>query len=158
ITPQALFHMRPGSLAHRFVAAGERSRAEDDERAEATRALREMLSSRRLTKLMPVKVDGQIETLPIEQEGPLAHVRSTTLAKVFDEDANRCLMLHTDEQPEQTRRVIRSLAVAYGGGVAGGAAERVVLRHHALQRLLRPVPVVVPYAQRLGELFAGDRV
>ncbi len=40
MTPQALFHMKPGSLSHKFVVAGERSRIEDDERAEATRALR----------------------------------------------------------------------------------------------------------------------
>ena len=41
MTPQALFHMKPGSLAHRFVVAGERSQLENDERADATRALRE---------------------------------------------------------------------------------------------------------------------
>src|SRR5262245_62435477 len=137
MTPQALFHMPPGSLAHRFIVGGERSRVEDDERAEATRALREMLSAGKLTKLMPVKVEGgRIETAHIEQDGPIAYVESTTLAKVFDEDANRCLLLHTDERPEQTRRVVRRLADAYRG--AGGAAdpERVVLRHHALQRML----------------------
>jgi len=42
MTPQALFHMKPGSLKHRFVVGSERFRIEDDERAEATRALREM--------------------------------------------------------------------------------------------------------------------
>jgi hypothetical protein len=159
MTPQALFHMRPGALAHRLVVAGERSRVEDDERAEATRALREMLSSGKLTKLMPVKVEGnRIETVSIEQEGPIAYVESTTLAKVFDEDANRCLMLHTDERSEQTRRVVRRLADSYRG--AGGAADpgRVVLRHHALQRMLRPCPVVVPFADRLAELFPCERV
>src|SRR5207248_365790 len=83
MTPQALFHMKPGALAHRFVVAGERSRVEDDERAEATRALREMLSAGRLTKLMPVKVEGgRIETAQIEQEGPIAFIESTTLTKV----------------------------------------------------------------------------
>lgn len=55
MTPQALFHMRPGSLEHRFVVAGERSRLENDESAEATRALREMISSGKLTKLIPMK-------------------------------------------------------------------------------------------------------
>src|SRR5262249_16728051 len=37
MTPQALFHMEPGSLEHRFVVAGERSRLENDDSAEATR-------------------------------------------------------------------------------------------------------------------------
>jgi hypothetical protein len=159
MTPQALFHMPPGSLAHRFVVGGERSRIQDDERAEATRALREMISAGRLTKLMPMKLDGgQIETVLIEQEGPIAFVESTTVSKIFDEDANRCVLLSTDERPEQTRRIVRQLAVAYASGTCTATAERLVLRHHALQRMLEPLPVVVPYAERLGELIRPDRV
>lgn len=159
MTPQALFHMKPGALSHRFVIAGERSRVEDDERAEATRALREMLSSGKLTKLMPVKVEGnRIETVTIEQDGPIAYVESTTLAKVFDEDANRCLMLHTDERSEQTRRIVQRLAESYRGVGGTAESELVVMRHHALQRLLQPLTVVVPFADRLAELFPCERV
>jgi hypothetical protein len=133
MTPQALFHMRPGSLSHRFIVAGERSRIQDDEKAEANRALREMLSAGKLTKLMPMKVDGGvIETVLIEQDGPIAYVESTTLAKIFDEDANRCLMLHTDERPDQTKRIIRQLASAYSQQNGMRAKDKIILRHHAL--------------------------
>lgn len=52
MTPQALFHMPPGALVNKFVVAGERSRLENDDTAEATRGLREMLSSQKLSKLM----------------------------------------------------------------------------------------------------------
>jgi hypothetical protein len=159
MTPQALFHMRPGALIHKFIVAGERSRIKDDERAEATRALREMLSAGKLTKLMPVKVEGgRIETLKIEQDGPIAYVESTTMSKVFDEDGNRCIMLHTDERSEQTRRVVRQLAAVYSNVYGPGATDQVILRHHALQRMLQPLPVVVPFAERLGELMPTDRV
>jgi hypothetical protein len=37
-------------LQHRFIVAGERSRLQNDETAEATRALRELLSAGRLVK------------------------------------------------------------------------------------------------------------
>jgi hypothetical protein len=159
MTPQALFHMKPDSLTHKFVVAGERSRLEDDERAEATRALREMLSAGRLSKLMPVKVEGgRIETQLIEQEGPIAFVESTTLSKVFDEDANRCILVHTDEQERQTARIIASLAASYSRGASPAGAERIVQRHHALQRLLRRQAIVIPFAGRLAELFPSDRV
>jgi hypothetical protein len=159
MTPQALFHMKPGTLRHRFIVGGERSRVEDDERAEATRALREMLSSGKLSKLMPMRVEGgRIETVLIEQDGPIAHVESTTLTKIFDEDANRCVLLHTDERPEQTRRIIRQAAATYGGAADPAVTDRIIQRHHALQRMLRSLPVVIPYAERLGELFVSDRV
>ena len=159
MTPQALFHARPGSLSHRWVVAGERSRIENDDRAEATRALREMLSAGRLTKMMPAKVEGEIQTVTIEQEGPIAFVESTTSARVFEEDANRCIMLSTDEQRRQTKTIMRRLALHASGKIRSDG-PRVAARHHALQRLLERRRVVIPFAERLAdvlEVFA-DRV
>ena len=65
---------------------------------------------------MPVKVEGgRIETVLIEQPGPIAYIESTTLSKILDEDANRCITMHTDEQSSQTRRIIRSIAKTHVG-------------------------------------------
>jgi len=157
LTPQALHYMKPGSLVHRFIVAGERCRAEDDEAADATRALREMLSEGRLSKLLPVKMEGRPETVLIQQDGPIAYIESTTLTKVFAEDANRCILLTTDEQEEQTRRIVSKLASVYAGGAAVDA-QRIIDRHHALQRMLQPYTVLVPFAQRLGEAIDHHRV
>ncbi len=159
MTPQALFHARPGSLSHRWVVAGERSRLENDDKAEATRALREMLSAGRLTKMMPAKVDGEIQTVTIEQEGPIAFVESTTSARVFEEDANRCIMLSTDERRRQTKTIMRRLAAVASGKVRSDVA-RVVARHHAVQRLLERRSIVIPFAERLADLLEAfaDRV
>lgn len=157
MTPQSLFHMPVGALRNRWVVAGERSRLEDDDRAEATRALRGMLSSGRLSKLMPAKGEGgRIEAQHIEQEGPIAFVESTTLATVFEEDANRCLLLQTDEQAEQTRRILTRLAESHTAPPAD--RDRVRQVRHAIQRLLPQVGVRVPFADRLAELFDCRRV
>jgi hypothetical protein len=158
MTPQALFHMRPGSLVHRFVVAGERSRAENDERAEATRALREMLSSGKLVKLMPTKIDGRITTEQIEQEGPIAYVESTTLSKVFDEDSNRCILLQTDERENQTRRILRTLAEGRSSQERFVGKDKIIEVHHALQRALELAEIHVPYAGVLAEHFPTRRV
>lgn len=159
MTPQALFHARPGSLSHRWVVAGERSRLENDDKAEATRALREMLSAGRLTKMMPCKVDGEIQTVTIDQPGPIAFVESTTSARVFEEDANRCIMLSTDERRSQTMRVMRLHAMIASGNVQA-QGPRVAARHHAVQRLLERRSIVIPFAERLAEAFEvfADRV
>ncbi|MBA4063443.1 MAG: hypothetical protein C0501_06975 [Isosphaera sp.] len=158
MTPQALFHMPPDSLRHKWVVAGERSRLEDDDRAEATRALREMLSAGRLSKLMPMKVEGgRIETVAIEQDGPIAFVESTTLTQVFEEDANRCLLLQTDEREEQTRRIVTALANRHAAPRVG-APDRVRAVHHALQRMLPRADVRVPFADRIAAGFDCRRV
>jgi hypothetical protein len=159
MTPQALFHARPGSLSHRWVVAGERSRLENDDKAEATRALREMLSAGRLTKMMPAKVDGEIVTVTVEQEGPIAFVESTTSARVFEEDANRCIMLSTDERRVQTKTIMRRLAL-HASGKVQTEGPRIIALHHAAQRLLERRSIVIPFAERLADLLEvfADRV
>jgi hypothetical protein len=159
MTPQTLFHMRPGSLKHRLIVGGERSRLENDDRAEATRALREMISSGRLSKLMPVKGEGGvIQTELIKQDGPIAFVETTTLAKIFDEDANRCILLQTDERPEQTRRVYDAVAGRYGGDFDRGKVDEIIQRHRTAQRLLEQAEVVIPFAKALTDRLTADRV
>lgn len=148
LTANALYYLPPGALRHRFVVAGERSRVQDDTTAERTRALREMISSGVLRKVLPVKNGDKIETLVIESPGPIAFIESTTLAEVFEEDRNRALLLASDDGAEQTRAVVDATARRYAGQRAADVAH---LRdvHHAAQRILRRVEVHVPFAPAL---------
>ncbi len=159
MTPQSLFHLPPGRLRHRFILAGERSRKEDDDTAEATRALREMIASGKLTKMMPVKTNGSIETVVIEQDGPIGYLESTTLSSIFAEDRNRCILLGTDETPQQTERIVKA-AAARSAGVTNGTNEETILRHHAMQRMLaaESAGVVVQFAEKLADAFGFERV
>jgi hypothetical protein len=159
MTPQALFYMPDGSLRHKLIVAGERSRSEEDEAAEATRALREMISAGRLSKLIPMKTGERMETVLIQQEGPVAFVESTTLGEVFAEDENRALPLYTDERPEQTRRILSAMADAYAGQPAGDHdPARVREVHHAAQRMLERREVLVPFAAQVGAKLPPERV
>jgi hypothetical protein len=156
MTPQALFHAEQGSQSHRWVVAGERSRITNDDRAEASRALREMLASGRLSKFMPVKVGNEIVTVLIEQQGPIAYVESTTATRVFEEDASRCILLSTDERSAQTKTILRHIARQATGEVRSERG-RILDRHRTLQRLLERREIVIPYADRISaamELFA----
>lgn len=160
MTPQSLFHMKPGRLRHRFILAGERSRKEDDDTAEATRALREMIGSGKLTKMMPMKVNGgTIETQIIEQDGPIAYLETTTLCRIMEEDRNRCILLSTDETPEQTQRISEA-AAARAAGITGDSTDGIIERHHAMQRMIaiEPAKVIIPYAEKLSAAFGYTKV
>jgi len=161
ITPQALYHLPEGALAHKFVVAGERSRAQNDATAEATRALREMLSAGHLSKLITARTPDGLVTQVIHQPGPIAYVESTTLKHVFDEDRNRCILLRTDESAEQTRRINRA-AARRKAAPAEAREDRhvrdVIAKHHALQRVLRPRNVTIPFAESLAESHPCEHV
>ena len=157
LTTNALYYFPPGTLRHRFIVAGERSRLEDDDRAEATRALREMIESGRLSKAVPVKEHDRMTTQVIEQEGPIAYVETTSLGQLFDEDANRCLLLATDEQEAQTRRILTATAAAATGRDRPDL-ERVRAIHYAVQRMLPRCAVVIPFADEVGALYPTERL
>jgi len=156
MTPNALFYMPENALVHKFVIGGERARQQDDEQADASKALREMLSDGFLTLLVPMKIGDEMQTVRIRRPGPIAYVESTSAANVFAEDLNRCLELRIDESPEQTRRIVQAAAAdAAGGGID---PQTIVPAHHALQRMLKPYRVLVPYAGALGDVFPVDKV
>ena len=113
ITPAALSYLPTGALIHRVVVAGERSRKLEDDQAEATRALREMISDGVL-RLMTVgkDKDGHLATQYVEQPGPIAYVESTTLGvgEIFQEDKTRFLFLCCNESGEQTQQIMNRMA------------------------------------------------
>lgn len=156
ITPQALYYLPPGTLMHRFIPAGERRRGDDDQNAEATRALREMISEGEIWKVIPEKNPlGGMTTRRIWQPGPIAFIESTTLTQVFDEDRNRCLMLGTDESESQTKRIVLAQAArAEGRSVP---VDRLTLVYHTAQRSLKRCDVIVPYASRIADAIPTQR-
>jgi hypothetical protein len=151
ISSQALFYMPPGALKNKLVCVAERKhRSKKDSPAEAneTLAIREMLSTGVLNKT--VTAGGGTGTMMIRQEGPIAYLETTTAADVFDEDATRLLPLSTDETMEQTERIVTHLAKkAAGLAAAHPEIEFVKAKHQAAQRMLEPLPVVVPFAEHI---------
>lgn len=158
ITANALYYMSPGELEHRFVVAGERSRKQNDDAAQATKALREMLGNGHLSKLITISDGDGPRTELIQQRGPIAYAESTTAPELFEEDANRCLVLQPDERPEQTRRILRASGQRLLGVKEQARRSELMEDFYALQRLLEPWEVVIPYADRLADLFPTEPI
>jgi hypothetical protein len=155
LTPKALAYA--GELTrHAVVLMGEWARDEEQvENGTRTQLLRELMASGRI-RTLTTNTDGGVGKLErLTAEGPVAVYASTTLApsKVFDEDRNRFLVVHTDETPAATGAVLEHQARAYAGqGDDDGVVDRIVRRHHAMQRVLADVAgagVVVPFAHAI---------
>lgn len=155
LTTNSLFYMEPGGLMHKLIVAGERRRGADEDNANATRALREMIETGELSKLVPMKIGNIMRTVHLRQPAPIAYVESTTKVDLFDEDANRCFLLGTDESADQTARIVAA---------QGRRAEEtppdnqpILDRHHALQRLLKRVDVRIPFAVKIAKAIPTQR-
>ena len=161
ISPKALQYLEPGSLVHRFVVAGERSKLQDVAAAEATRALREMISDGRLSALVSAsQKSGPHKTVHVQQEGPISFIESTTLGvqDIFNEDRTRYLLLCSDESIDQTRAIIDEIARSASAPGDPDTPDSITALHHTAQRLLKPHDVVIPFAQELKDCLPLERI
>jgi hypothetical protein len=84
-------------------------------------------------------------------EARAAFIEATTASAVNHENATRCFELTMDESVEQTRRIQErmSLLRTERGLELRHRAEATCRRHWNAQRLLEPLPVVIPFADKL---------
>lgn len=154
ITDEALYYLESGALKNRIVIAGERIEDKRSKRGKAednTKALREILASGKLSKLVTTKdKDGRPVTTHIEQPGPIVYLESTTSTGIHDEDATRLLPLVTDESARQTQIIIDAMKTkALGKTASGNLKEAILLKHQVAQRLLKPARVNIPFVDSL---------
>jgi len=134
VTAQALFYSGQDHLKHKLILIDEAAGS-----TEADYSIRTLQSKGFLTLQSPGKP-------PMRVEGPIALMSGTTSADLNPENLSRCLELTLDDSPEQTKRIQVAQRKAWAGGKA--RAANVQLWQDA-QRLLEPLPVVIPFAERL---------
>ena len=154
MTGQSLFYMGEMNLKHKLLAI-----AEEEGAHRASYALKLLQSEGELTIASTSKdpTTGKLVTEAYHVEGPVMIALTTTAAEIDEELLNRCLVLSVDEGRTQTQaihaaqRTRRTLA-----GLQARAERETLLRlHQNAQRLLEPLAVVNPYADRLT--FLDDR-
>jgi DNA primase len=148
LTPQSLYYTEPGFLDRKLVIVEERYGSQ-----EADYSIRVLQSRGKLIAAAPVKdpQTGNLKTRVFTVEARAAFIEATTASGVNHENATRCFELTMDESAEQTARIHeRQRRMKTEAGLAlRQAAEQVQRRHWNAQRLLDPLPVVIPYAEAL---------
>jgi hypothetical protein len=156
ITEQALFYKGEGSLLNKVLAVDEERGA-----ADATYSLRILQSAQQLT-IGATRTDPHSEKLVTQEysvRGPVAIFLTTASPDVLDpETRSRFVQVSIDESATQTRRILgRQRAMdTVEGLVRRREAEAIRRKHHNMQRLLRPLPVVNPFAPLLS--YPDDRL
>jgi hypothetical protein len=149
LTSQALFYRGEDSLRHKVLALEEQAGAKG-----ADYPLRNLISARKLVIETTVKspVTGRLETQVNTVYGPTAVFQTTTNPHTDAETRSRFILMSVDESPEQTRAILQRQRQAHTleSLRRWQNRERILRRHHAFQRLLRPVTVVNPFEPLLS--------
>ena len=118
---------------------------------DALLALRELMSKGFVIRNIPLKEssNGRPQTVEILVEGPICFAGCTTRERLYEDNANRSLLLYRDESVEHRAAVMAAQRKAAAGKV--NEAAQVVIRElfKDCQMLLKPIKVVNPYAEQL---------
>jgi hypothetical protein len=154
MTGQSLFYLGESDLAHKVLSI-----AEEEGASRAAYALKLLQSQGELSIASTGKdtASGRLVTHTYSVKGPTAIVLTTTAIDVDEELLNRCLVLTVDEDRAQTRAIhhAQRKAQTLDGLTRRSLKDQVVTVHRDAQRLLEPLAVVNPYADRLT--FADGR-
>jgi DNA primase len=143
ITENAFYYFRQDELRHKLLLI------EDLDGAQASLyPLRELQTKRRISKTVTLKDSkGNLKTITLTVEGPVSVSGCTTRERLYEDNANRCLLLHVDAGTDQDGRILD-----YQTRAAAGEIDREKERHirqqlQQVQRVLVPVTVLNPFAK-----------
>ncbi|MGH7213177.1 MAG: toprim domain-containing protein [Tepidisphaeraceae bacterium] len=156
MTGQSLFYMQESDLKHKVLAIVEEEGAE-----RASYALKLLQSEGELTIASTGKdpQTGRLVTQEYRVEGPVMIFLTTTAAEIDEELLNRCLVLSVNEEREQTRAIhaMQRKRQTLAGLLEQRQRAAVLQVHRDAQRLLRPMLVANPFAEKLTFLDARTR-
>ena len=154
MTGQSLFYVGDVDLKHKVLAIVEEEGAE-----RASYALKLLQSEKELTIASTGKdpETGKLVTHEYRVEGPVMIFLTTTAIEVDEELMNRCVVLTVDEDRAQTRAIhaLQRKRETLSGLLAKEDKNALVTLHKNAQRLLRPLHVVNPFAEKLT--FLDDK-
>jgi len=154
MTGQSLFYMGETSLKHKILAI-----AEEEGAAQASYALKLLQSDGQVSMASTGKdaTTGLLTTHEYKVEGPVMLFLTTTAIDIDEELLNRCVVLTVNESREQTRAIhaLQRKRQTLEGLLADEERDAILTLHRNAQRLLQPLKVVNPYADRLT--FLDDK-
>jgi len=155
LSDRALFYKGEDSLRHKALAVEEEAGASG-----AHYAIRNLISSKKLVIETTIKnlLTGKMETQVNRVNGPTAVFQTTTNPEINAETKSRFIITSVDESAEQTRAI---LAVQRNAHTLEGMRRRhrrgaILSRHHAFQRMLKPLAVLNPFEPLLS--YGDDRL
>jgi DNA primase len=143
ITENALYYFKQHELAQKLILI------EDLDGAMAVfYPLRELQTKRRISKTVTLKDNkGNLKTITLTVEGPVSVSGCTTKEKVYEDNANRCILLYTDMSKDQDKRINEYQTKLAAGEINRNREQQYKELFQNMQRVLRPIHIINPYAK-----------
>jgi DNA primase len=143
ITDNALYYFKQEELKHKLILI------EDlDGAMTVFYPLRELQTKRRISKTVTLKDSkGNLKTITLTVEGPVCVSGCTTKEKIYEDNANRCILLYTDMSKDQDKRINQYQTKLSAGEINHEREQQYQRLFQNMQRLLKPITIINPYAK-----------
>jgi DNA primase len=112
--------------------------------------LRELQSKRRISKTVTLKDNkGNLKTVTLKVEGPVCVSGCTTMEKVYEDNANRCILIYIDTGTDQDKKIMAYQQGVSSGTIDKGKESQARKQLQNMQRLLKPIEIRNPYASMI---------
>lgn len=112
--------------------------------------LRELQSKRKISKTIPIKDSkGNLKTITLKVEGPICLAGTTTREKLYEDNANRSLLIYLDSSKQHKEQIMDYQRKLSAGKIATKEEQQLIEFFKDMQTVLKPVKVRNPYAEYL---------
>ncbi|GAA4092603.1 hypothetical protein [Mucilaginibacter panaciglaebae] len=156
LTANAFYYFGKEELKHKLFLIEDLDGAEN-----VMYPLRELQSKRKISKTVTLKDSkGNMKTMTLNVEGPVCVSGCTTREELYEDNANRCILLYMDNSKEQDDRIMEYQRKLSAGHIDQSEQNAVKEQLKNVQRILQKVTVRNPYATYLklpDEVFKPRR-
>jgi DNA primase len=112
--------------------------------------LRELQSKKRISKRVPIKDSkGNMKTVSLVVEGPICLAGTTTKERLYEDNANRSLLIYLDGSKEHKEMIMDYQRQLSAGKVRTKEENQMKEFFKDMQTVLKPIKVRNPYAEIL---------
>ena len=112
--------------------------------------IRELQTKRKISKTVVIKnTKGETKTVSLIVEGPVSVAGCTTRESLYEDNANRSFLIYIDESKQQDEKVMEYQRKLSAGKVDQVEQQRTREFLQNTQRVLKPIQVRNPYAEKL---------
>jgi DNA primase catalytic core len=143
ITENALYYFKQEELKHKLIIF------EDlDGALQVFYPMRELQTKKKISKTVTLKDSkGNLKTITIVVEGPVCISGCTTKEKLYEDNANRCILLYIDMSKDQDKKIMEYHAAVESGDIDQEKENQYKELFKNIQRILRPIQVNNPYSK-----------
>ncbi|HTN46371.1 MAG TPA: hypothetical protein VL098_08500 [Flavipsychrobacter sp.] len=109
--------------------------------------IRELQTKKRISKTVAHKGrDGKLQTITLVVEGPVSIIGCTTKEQLYEDNANRAILIYLDSSKEQDERIMSYQKQLRAGLIDTGREQDIRTKLQHMEKALQPVKVINPYA------------